>query len=98
MDRPLFSFFFFSTGRLLQSAQDGVLRSEKGVHGDVSVGRFGRMQDGCDDCLADVGQEGEIRFCGAVVVYESRVRCKVEAEELGLDGPDCASYQYEQIF
>ena len=49
------------------------------------------MQEYSYCCLANVRQNGEIRFCSAVVVDESFVRLEVEAEELILEGPERAT-------
>ena len=71
----------FFTRRVAQGAQDGVLGCDKGVDADVAVGRFGRVQEDADDCFADVGEEGETCFDGAVAVDEGFVRLEIEAEE-----------------
>ena len=78
LDRPFF------TRCVAQGAEDGVLGCRKGVDADVAVDRLGRVQENADDCFADVGEEGEIYFGGAVVVDEGFVRLEIEAEELNL--------------
>ena len=75
IDRP------FCTRRVAQGAQDGVLGRDKGVDADVAVDRFGRVQENADDGFADVGEEGEACFDGAVAVDEGFVGLEIEAEE-----------------
>ena len=55
------------------------------------------MQEDAYGCLADVGQKGEIRFGGAIVVDQGLVRLEIEAEELSLEGPGCVYAISQQI-